>query len=61
KKFTAHSTRHASTSRAYEKGVTIEEIKKVAGWSQHSQVFAKFYNQPIQLKENNFASTVLSL
>ncbi|XP_074115774.1 uncharacterized protein LOC141538290 [Cotesia typhae] len=30
KRFTAHSTRHASTSKAYEKGVSIEEIKKVA-------------------------------
>ncbi|CAD6227234.1 GSCOCG00006045001-RA-CDS [Cotesia congregata] len=60
KKFTAHSTRHASTSKAFEKGVSIEEIKKVAGWSGHSQTFAKFYQQPIRLRIDSFASTVLN-
>ncbi|CAD6227212.1 GSCOCG00006019001-RA-CDS [Cotesia congregata] len=60
KKFTAHSTRHASTSKAFEKGVSIEEIKKVAGWSEHSQTFAKFYQQPIKLRIDSFASTVLN-
>ncbi|XP_074107217.1 uncharacterized protein LOC141532667 [Cotesia typhae] len=46
KKFTAHSTRHASTSKAYERGVSVQEIKKVAGWSPTSQIFATFYKQP---------------
>lgn len=58
-RFTAHSTRHASTSKAYEKGVTIEEIKRVAGWSQNSRVFADFYNRPIVIQEENFATRVL--
>lgn len=59
KKFTAHSTRHASTSRAFEKGVNIEEIKRVAGWSPNSRVFANFYKRPIILQEDTFAKTVL--
>ncbi|XP_074102142.1 uncharacterized protein LOC141529496 [Cotesia typhae] len=60
KRFTAHSTRHASTSRAHEKGVSIEEIKKVAGWSKNSKVFADFYHQPIIIRDNKFAETVLT-
>ncbi|KAJ8937329.1 hypothetical protein NQ314_011935 [Rhamnusium bicolor] len=60
KRFTAHSTRHASTSKACEKGVSIEEIKKVAGWSQNSKVFADFYQQPITIVTNKFAESVLS-
>ncbi|CAD6229277.1 GSCOCG00012103001-RA-CDS, partial [Cotesia congregata] len=46
-RYTAHSTRHASTSKAAERGVNVDEIKRVAGWSQKSQVFARFYNLPI--------------
>lgn len=59
KEFTAYSTRHASTSRAFEKGVNIEEIKRVTGWSQNSRVFANFYKRPIILQEDTFAQTVL--
>lgn len=58
--YTAHSTRHASTSRASEKGLNIEIIKKTAGWSQKSGVFAKFYKRPIaENSTKNFATTVL--
>lgn len=59
KKFTAHSTRHASTSKAAEKGVTVDEIKRVAGWSQKSRVFADIYRLPIEIQENKFAETVI--
>lgn len=45
--FTAHSTRHASTSRAYQKGVNIDSIRKTAGWSGTSTTFGKFYNRII--------------
>lgn len=38
--FTAHSTRHASTSRAAQKGVSLDLIKRAAGWSGQSRVFA---------------------
>lgn len=56
--FTAYSTRHASTSSAFRKGVDINVIKSTAGWSKSSDVFAKFYNRPLHTTENNFAKTV---
>lgn len=56
--FSAHSTRHASTSRAAEKGVSLELIKRAAGWSGESQVFAKFYNRPIVNLED-FSDAIL--
>ncbi|KYM93747.1 hypothetical protein ALC62_15650 [Cyphomyrmex costatus] len=56
--FSAHSTRHASTSRAAQKGVTLDLIKKAAGWTGESRIFAKFYNRPI-INPENFAEAVL--
>lgn len=53
--FSAHSTRHASTSAAQRQGLSIDLIKKCAGWSGDSLVFAKFYNRP--LTSNNEVST----
>ncbi|KYQ49676.1 hypothetical protein ALC60_11250 [Trachymyrmex zeteki] len=46
-KFSAHSTRHASTSRAAERGVTSELIKRAAGSTGESRVFSNFYKRPI--------------
>lgn len=45
--YTSHSTRHASTSLAAKKGVSLDIIKRAAGWSGSSRIFAKFYNRPI--------------
>ncbi|CAG5109252.1 Protein of unknown function [Cotesia congregata] len=45
--FSAHSTRHASTSKAHKLGVNIDEIRKTAGWSGTSNTFGKFYNRII--------------
>ncbi|KAL0842367.1 hypothetical protein ABMA28_014488 [Loxostege sticticalis] len=45
--FSAHSTRHASTSRAHSLGVNIDAIRSTAGWSGNSSVFARFYNRTI--------------
>lgn len=58
--FTGYSTRHASTSAALKKGVSLSLIHKTAGWSQSSQMFAKFYNKSIELREKSFAEAVLS-
>lgn len=58
--FTGHSTRHASTSKALKGGLSISAIKNAAGWSRESQVFAKYYNKPIDSLENNFAEIVFS-
>lgn len=58
--FTAHSTRHASTSAAWRNGASIESIRTAAGWSERSSVFAKFYNKPLTSSCTTFANAVLS-
>lgn len=57
--FSAHSTRHASTSFAALKGVNLDEIRRTAGWSDSSDVFARFYNRPI-LRDSSFQLTILN-
>lgn len=56
--FTAHSTRHAATSCAARKGVPVEAIKRAAGWTGESQVFARFYNRPI-VNTEAFSNAIL--
>lgn len=58
--FSSHSTRHASTSAAFNKGVNIDVIRATAGWSEKSQVFARFYNRPIIENKDIFAISVLN-
>lgn len=50
-KFTAHSTRAASTSAAAKAGVPIERILDSAGWS-NSGTFARFYHKPLDVQCN---------
>ncbi|XP_070522364.1 uncharacterized protein [Cardiocondyla obscurior] len=57
--FSAHSTRHAATSLAAKKGVSLDLIKRAAGWTGESRVFANFYNRPI-VNPDDFANSVLS-
>ncbi|XP_031329185.1 uncharacterized protein LOC116160187 [Photinus pyralis] len=57
--FSAHSTRHASTSIAAKRGVSIDTIRTTANWSEKSQTFARFYQRPIKVLEN-FAGAVLN-
>lgn len=52
-KYTSHSTRHSATSTASKAGVSLDVIRRTAGWSEGSLTFAKFYNLPIQAKDNN--------
>lgn len=59
-RFTAHSTRHASTSAAARKGVSFDTIRLAAGWTEKSSVFAKHYNRPLIQKDTNFATSVLT-
>lgn len=57
--FSAHSTRHASTSAANRKGLSVDIIKRTAGWSGNSLVFAKFYNRPVIADEDSaFAEAI---
>ncbi|XP_058799080.1 uncharacterized protein LOC131668714 [Phymastichus coffea] len=59
--FTAHSTRHASTSRALREGLDIGTIRNAASWSENSKVFARFYNRPIvKSTDRNFAAAVIA-
>lgn len=57
--FSAHSTRHASTSLAASKGISLDEIRRTAGWTKSSEVFARFYNCPIT-DDPTFCSTILN-
>lgn len=59
--FTAHSTRHASTSTAHRLGVNIDQIMNTAGWSSGSNTFARFYNRPIihTTPNDNFSRTIV--
>ncbi|XP_077265132.1 uncharacterized protein LOC143899054 [Temnothorax americanus] len=57
--FTAHSTRHASTSQAARRGVAVDNIYRAAIWSGASRVFADFYNRPM-VNPDEFANSVLS-
>lgn len=56
--FSAHSTRHASTSAASRNGINVEIIRQTAGWTESSEVFARFYNRPI-VNSSVFASAVI--
>lgn len=58
--FTAHSTRHASTSAAKRNGVDIETIRKTAGWTAGSATFANFYQLDINKDKNTYAQAILS-
>jgi len=56
--FTAHSTRHVSTSLASLKGIDLNQIKETAGWSSKSNVFFNFYKRPVKNK-SSFATAVI--
>lgn len=58
--FSAYSIRHATTSAALARGVDLDTIKKTAGWSTKSLMFAKFYNRPIVSNNKTFAVSVLT-
>lgn len=57
--FTPHSTRHSSTSKAWSCGISIDTIRRTAGWSETSRTFAQFYNRPLQ-DQFAFAKAVLT-
>lgn len=57
--FSAYSTRHAATSAACKKGISIDIIKKTAGWTESSKTFTKFYNLEITEPKDVFARAIL--
>lgn len=58
--YSAHSARHAATSAAAAAGVSVDAIRKTAGWTKASQTFAKYYNRPI-IENNNFSRSVCQI
>ena len=59
-KFKTHSIRAASTSKAKQQFVPIEQILKVAGWS-NTKTFGTYYDKPINYDQNSFSEAVLRL
>lgn len=56
--FRPHSTRAASTSKAFGAHVPLATILKTAGWSTEN-TFAKFYNKPMDTGNKDFVTAVL--
>ena len=54
--FSAHSTRSASTSKANNLGLTLDDIPKAGGWIRNS-TFRKHYKLPIH---KNLGNTLVS-
>ena len=50
-KYSAHSTRSASTPAAKGNSISIATIIKSVGWTQES-TFTKFYNKPVEPRDN---------
>ena len=57
KHFTAHSTRSAGTSKAFNR-INIDTILETAGWAS-SRTFARFYKRPINIPAS-FTDAVFS-
>lgn len=60
--FGAHSTRHAATSAARRNGVSLQVVRRAAGWSDTSNVFLKYYNRDANATVNSseFANSVFN-
>ena len=56
--FSAHSTRHASTSTARKSDVDLNVIFRAAGWTSQSSTFARFYDLPIAPDFSSFAESI---
>lgn len=58
--FSAHSTRHAATSAAHRLGISLDVIRRTAGWSPTSDTFFKFYNRPLKnYDDESFGRTII--
>ncbi|XP_024888222.1 uncharacterized protein LOC112465081 [Temnothorax curvispinosus] len=59
-KFSAYSTRHASTSATERSGINVDLILKAAGWTKKSKSFARFYNRPVIPDNKSYALAILN-
>ena len=57
--FKPHSTRSAATSKVLQSCVPIQDILKLAGWS-NQRTFDRFYNKPVNYS-SGFAEAVLGV
>ena len=57
--YSPHSTRAASTSKAYSKDVPLDVLMKAAGWTSE-KTFQKFCNKPVQSEDDNLTVAILS-
>ena len=57
--YKSHSTRAASTSKAYSRDVPLDVLMKAAGWTCVN-TFHKFYNKPVQTDDINLTEVILS-
>lgn len=57
--FTAHSTRHASTSAAKRKGLDLDVLRRTAGWTKDSKTFTRFYDLNLTTDKSAFAKAIL--
>ena len=57
-KYSAHSSRAASTSTCKAKGLTMKKIMAAAGWS-NAGTFGKFYEKPVDTESQNFGRILL--
>lgn len=57
----AHSARHAATSAALRAGVSLDAIRKAAGWTASSETFFRFYNRPLDgnTYDDSFARAII--
>lgn len=59
--FSAYSTRHASTSAAKHRDVSVDIIRNSAGWTDKSDMFAnKFYNRPVIHDRTLYVQAILN-
>ena len=57
--YTSHTTRAASTTKAYSKNVPLDALMKAAGWKSEN-TFHRFYNKPVQMDDVNLTEAILS-
>ena len=58
KKYSAHSSRAASTSSCKAKGLSMQKIMAAAGWSNVG-TFATYYEKPVDIESQNFCKVLL--
>lgn len=58
--FTTHSMRHASSSAAARRGISVDDIRIAVSWSPSSSTFANFYNRPLVPSSNISEAIILN-